>query len=227
MLTIRAGLFAFLIMCLCTACGSSNQALPTLAEIATDNPTAAATVTLADAVSNEPTPTRESSGGITVTVTPVATVNPGAGSDFDPNALNPFDLQGAGFAADINGSETLRLAGVGGLRCGEGNTFILESSQADVPRLAFAFPRVITPGNYFLRDVPSEGIAVRPSLTLANGELYDSQLDGVFVLKTFATSSGASITGDFEYAVVSVTDPTKSLLIRGAFNFPAVALTCS
>jgi hypothetical protein len=227
MLILRAGFLALVMMLLCAACGSSNQALPTLAEIATDNPTTVATVTLANAVDNEPTPTREAAGGTVVTVTPVATVNPGAGSDFDPNALNPFDLQGAGFAADINGAETLRLQGTGGLRCGENNTFTLESSANSVPRLAFTFSRGITPGSYFLRDVIGEGVSVRPSLTLANGEIYDSQLDGVFVLKTFATSSGASITGDFEYAVVAVSDPTKSLLIRGAFNFPAAALTCS
>lgn len=228
MVTVRFGWVAALVLLVCTACGgdSTGQTLPTLAELESDTPTTAATTPPDNAVDIEPTPTRETTGGVTNTPASVPTANPGAGSDFDPNALNPFALNGAGFAADINGSETLRVAGSGGLRCGEHNTYVLESSAAGVPRLMFTFSRTITPGSYFMRDIVAEGIEVRPALTLASGEIYDSQLDGVFVLKTFATRSGANITGDFEYVAVSNADPTKSVLIRGGFNFPAPSLMC-
>lgn len=214
---------SLMLMLLLAACGATeDRALPTVAQLPTTEP---AQADATDSDDTEPTPTRETDIS-TPRPDPTATTDQGVG-DMNPEEMLPFSLEGAGFAADINGVETLRISGAGTITCDDSGAYVIGTSADAIPRISFILPNDTPPGKYPLRDVIAAGVNIRPVLILTSGVTYDVQMDGIFVLTVLPAASGGPVKGDFEYSVAALVDPTQTLLIRGGFDFTAPAGFCS
>jgi hypothetical protein len=214
-------------------CGpSQTQTLPTVASMPTTAPQATTagdgnTTQPTDAANTdtEPTPTREGDAGAPPTPDLLAGSGFGLGQI---TTLTPFPLGGAGFAAEIIGSEEQRITGDGAIRCDAAGNYIISSASDEntFPRIQFSVPPATPPGAYPLVDVSSQSLSIRPILFIRSGVTYDFQMNGTFALDALPDEDGGQAKGAFEYGVSAISDPTQTVLVRGGFDFEVPAGFC-
>jgi hypothetical protein len=216
LLSVLSALMMFVSACSPT---SDDRPLPTMAQL----PATATPIT-----DDEPTPTPETANSTpnTPVQQPTSAPTTEISATEIPVNFQPFALNGAGMAADISISETVRISGVGNLTCDEGGAYVIASATDAIPRISFLLPNDTPPSTYPMHDVIVEGIEIRPVLVLESGITYDVQMDGLFVLNALPAAEGGAVKGDFEYAVASLVDPTNVILVRGGFDFTAPAGFC-
>jgi hypothetical protein len=215
-------------MLVLVGCGpSQTQTLPTVASIPTDvpQPTTAAQATSTEAPDTEPTPTREGDVGAPPTPDVLAGSGFGLGQMI---TLTPFPLGDAGFAAGVVGSDELQITGDGAVRCDAAGNYIISSASGETtfPRIQFSVPPATALAAYPLVDTVQSGAAIRPILFVDSGVTYDFQTNGMFVLDALPDEDGGQATGAFEYGVSASADPTRTVLVRGGFDFTVPAGFC-
>lgn len=200
----------WLMACLISACGSSDSSLPTLRPTVDNQPTVDPNLgsgfdpnlgtDTSGGATNQPTPTRESSGNI------VGDTESGA--------------SGSGFTASLSGNTSVSAINDGGIyACNIGGHQIISGAVA-APNVSFILPVNVTIGTHSLKGINditgANDTSVLVTLTSAS-DLYNQGVSGTLSIDALPTEDGDFVTGSFDFSIANASN--SQITLSGSFDF--------